>query len=313
MFDYILIKFRKLIGFSWKFVVSPNVRFHMCADLGMFRYMSDRQYLSRLYKSIFGRNIDLDNPKTFNEKIQWLKLYDRKPEYTMIVDKYRVREYIARTIGEEYLIPLLGVWEDPEDIDFDALPDQFVLKCNHNSGLGMCICKDKSKLDIQKVKAELKKGLKQDYYLSGREWPYKDVLPCVIAEKFIQDKQGALNDYKLMCFNGDVKCSFVCSNRFSTKGLHVTFFDRNWNVLPFERHYPSIKEGLSEPVQYAKMLELAEKLALGIPFVRVDFYEVDGKIYFGELTFYPGSGFEEFTPEEWDYKLGEWLTLPEKQ
>lgn len=292
------------------FSASSDYRFHFLADLGLFKTLPDDEYLARLFRAIMGRPINLENPQTFNEKLQWLKLYDRKPEYTMMVDKYRVREYIAKTIGEEYLIPLLGVWEDPEDIDFGALPNQFVLKCNHNSGLGMCICKDKTKLDIEKVKRELRKGLAQDYYLTGREWCYKNVVRCVIAEDFIQDRHGKLDDYKLMCFNGKVRCSFVCSDRFSPKGLHVTFFDRDWNVMPFERHYPSVKEGFAKPLQYEKMVELAEKLSQGIPFVRVDFYEVDGKIYFGELTFYPGSGFEEFTPEEWDYKLGEWIELP---
>ena len=231
------MQLKRLIRAGCKYLASSDYRFLINSSFGMYNDMPDDVYLKRKYEACLGKELNLENPQTFNEKLQWLKLHDRKPEYTMMVDKYRVREYIARTIGEEYLIPLLGVWEDPEDIDFDALPEQFVLKCNHNSGLGMCICKDKTKLDIEKVKRELRKGLAQDYYLTGREWCYKNVVRCVIAEKYIQDSHGKLDDYKLMCFNGNVRCSFVCSDRFSPKGLHVTFFDRDWKVIPFERHY----------------------------------------------------------------------------
>ena len=290
----------RLLKAGAKYLTSPDYRFLINAGFGAYDKMPDEEYLRRKFKACMGKELNLENPKTFNEKLQWLKLYDRRPEYTMMADKVAVREYVAKTIGEQHLIPCLGIWGNPEDINFDALPNQFVLKCNHNSGLGMCICKDKSKLDVVKVKKELKKGLAQDYYLSGREWPYKNVPPRIIAEAYMADSQGRLDDYKLMCFNGQVKCSFVCSDRFSEKGLHVTFFDTDWNVMPFERSYPAVKEGLPKPTQYEKMVELAQTLSKGIPFVRVDFYEVDGKIYFGEMTFYPGCGFEAFQPEQWD-------------
>lgn len=277
---------------------------------GRLNFLSDEQYLKMIYRGTIGKRLDLKNPKTFNEKLQWLKLYNRKPEYTMMVDKYAVREYIKEKLGEEYLIPLLGVWDSSDDIDFDKLPNQFVLKCNHNSGLGMCICKDKSKLDIDKVKKELKKGLEEDYYLTSREWPYKDVPRKIIAEKYMEEKPNTeLNDYKLMCFNGKVRCSFVCSERFSDDGLRVTFFDKDWNVMPFERHYPKSVNAIEKPKTYEKMVEFAEILSKDIPFVRVDFYEISGKLYFGELTFFPGSGYEEFEPEEWDYKLGKMIDL----
>lgn len=277
---------------------------------GIYDRMPDEKFLRLMFRLRMNKNLDLNNPKTFNEKLQWLKLYNRKPEYTMMVDKYAVREYIKKKLGEEYLIPLLGVWDSPDDIDFDKLPNQFVLKCNHNSGLGMCICKDKSKLDIDKVRKELKKGLKQNYYLTGREWPYKDVTRKIIAEKYMEEKPNTeLNDYKLMCFNGKVRCSFVCSERFSDDGLKVTFFDRGWNVMPFERHYPKSANAIEKPQTYEKMVEFAEILSKDIPFVRVDFYEISGKLYFGELTFFPGSGYEEFEPEEWDYKLGKMIDL----
>lgn len=303
----------KLIKSGYRFIYDKNYRFLILASFGAYDKLPDDEYLKRKYKACMGKELDLEEPITFNEKIQWLKLYDRKPEYTMMVDKYAVRQYIADTLGEEYLIPLLGVWNDPEEIDFNALPNQFVLKCNHNSGLGMCICKDKSKLDIKSVKRKLRKGLKQDYYLTGREWPYKNVQRKIIADKYMVEEDGMeLKDFKFYCFNSEAKLCLVCSDRFTGKGLHFTFFDRDWNVLPFERGFPSYREGFHRPLNYEKMIELAEKLAYGIPFVRVDFYEINGKIYFGELTLHPGSGFNGFSPKEWDYTLGNWIRLPEK-
>lgn len=301
----ILKKFRKKIK-------NPKSLFRSLGHRGFFYWMDDKSYLEKVFRIEFGRGMDLKNPQTFNEKLQWLKLYDRKPEYTMMVDKIEVRKYIAETIGEEYLIPCLGTWNRAEDINFDDLPDQFVLKCNHNSGLGMCICKDKASLNIKKTRTDLNKGLRQNYFYAGREWPYKNVKPRIIAEKYMVDESGTeLKDYKFMCFNGKVKCSFVCNDRTATDGLKVTFFDLSWNVMPFERHYPKSTKIIKKPKNYSKMIELAEDLAKNIPFVRVDFYEVNQQIYFGELTFFPGSGFEEFTPEDWDYKLGSWLKLPE--
>ncbi|MGU9076068.1 ATP-grasp fold amidoligase family protein [Clostridium perfringens] len=304
---------KKLISKFKKVLFDKNYRFLIMSELGMFNNMSDEKYLKKKYYAYIGKKLDLNNPQTFNEKLQWLKLYNRKHEYTMMVDKYLVRKYIADKIGEEYLIPIIGVWNDSDEIDFEKLPDKFVLKCNHNSGLGMCICKDKNKLDIKKVKNELKRGLNQDYYIVHREWPYKDVPRKIIAEKYMTEKNSEeLKDYKFMCFNGKVKCSFVCSDRFSDDGIKVTFFDINWNIMPFERHYPRSDKQISKPVNYEKMIEFAEKLSKGIPFLRVDFYEIEGRLYFGELTFFPGSGFEEFTPEKADYELGKLIELPIK-
>ena len=200
-----------------------------------------------------------------------------------------------------------------DDINFDKLPKQFVIKCNHDSG-GLAICKDKNYFDVKSAKKKINKCLKRNYYYHGREWLYKNIKPRIVIEKYMEDNSYSdLRDYKFMRFNGKVKCSFVCSDRFSDKGLYVTFFDRDWNVMPFERHYPSVKEGLPKPRNYKKMIELAEILSKDISFVRVDFYEINDKIYFGELTFYPGSGFEEFNPSEWDNILGSWITLPEKR
>ncbi len=269
--------------------------------------LPDKLYLKLQFRARMGKKLNLKDPKTFNEKLQWLKLYDRKPEYTVMVDKYLVKKYVADKIGEEYIIPTIGVWDSADEIDFDKLPEQFVLKCNHNSG-DVIICTDKSKLDIVETKEKLYKALKRDFYLAGREWPYKNVPRKIIAEKFMGgDSDEGLSDYKLMCFNGKVRCSFVCSER--AEGLKVTFFDNDWMRLPFERHYPASNKEIAKPVNFSKMIELAEILSKDIPFVRVDFYEIKGKIYFGELTLYPGCGFEEFTPEEWDEKLGSWIIL----
>lgn len=294
----------------FKYVFNKDYRYDINMALGFYNKMPDDEFLKRLFKSRLKYDLDLNNPKTFNEKLQWLKIHDRNPEYTTMVDKYKVRKYIADTIGEQYLIPLIAVYDKVEDIDFSKLPQKFVLKCNHNSGVGMCICKDKSKLNIRKVKKGLKKGLKQDYYLTGREWPYKNVERKIVCEKFMEDKDSPdLKDYKFMCFNGEVKCSFVCSERFSAEGLKVTFFDRDWQVMPFIRHYPKSEKIIDKPKNYQLMIELAEKLSKDIPFVRVDFYEVNGKVYFGELTFFPGNGLEEFEPEEYDRILGDYISL----
>ncbi len=281
-------------------------------EKGFSWLFSDKFLIKRAYKTYVGKKLNLKNPQTFNEKLQWLKLYDRKPQYITMVDKVAVKDYVADKIGEEYIIPTLGVYEKFDDIDFNSLPNQFVIKSTHDSG-GLVICKDKSKFDINKARKKINWSQKRKYYYIHREWPYKNVKPRIIIEKYMKDKSGyELKDYKFLCFNGEVKCSFVCSDRFSEKGLHVTFFDRDWKVMPFERKYPSVKNGVPKPINYDIMLELAEKLSKNIPFVRVDFYEIDNRVYFGELTFYPGSGFEEFTPEEWDYKLGEWITLPKR-
>lgn len=292
-----------------KALYDEDSRFIIRERLGLCDNLPDDEYLSRMYKIRIGRNLNLNNPQTFNEKIQWLKLYDRKDIYTLMVDKYLVKDYVANIIGKEYIIPTIGVWDNVEEIDFHSLPDRFVLKCNHNSGRGLCICKDKSKFDINKAKIELTKGLSQNYYYHGREWPYKRVNRKIIAEQYMEDDSGELMDYKLMMFNGVFKCAFTCTERFSSDGLKVTFFDKEWHMMPFERHYPSSKAKIEKPVSYELMIKFAEKLSKNIPFVRVDFYEVKGKPYFGELTFYPGGGMEEFTPEEWDYKLGSWINL----
>ncbi|MBQ7410442.1 MAG: glycosyl transferase [Clostridia bacterium] len=278
--------------------------------ISFFNSWDDERYLIFNYKLKMGRKLDLKNPKTFNEKLQWLKLHDRNPEYTKMVDKYEVKKYISDKLGEDYIIPTLGVWDSFDEINFNLLPKQFVLKCTHDSG-GVVVIKDKDKIDIKKVKKKLEQSMKKNYYYIGREWPYKNIKPRIIAEKYMVDESGyELKDYKLMVFGGKVKYSFVCTNRNSKKGLCINFYDKEWNPMPFERHYPKNNKEIKKPENYELMVEFAELLGKDIPFIRVDFYEVTGKIYFGELTFYPGSGVEEFSPEEWDYKLGELIKLP---
>lgn len=273
----------------------------------------DKTYLKLKYKRRMRKKLDFKNPKTFNEKLQWLKLYDRNPKYTKFVDKYEVRKYIAEAMGEEYLIPILGVFDNFDDINFEKLPKQFVLKPNHTSG-NVFICNDKSTIDYNMLKKEVNGWLKREYYWVHREYPYKYIKPKIICEELMIDESGTeLKDYKFMCFNGQVKCLFVGLNRNSPTGLNVDFYDIDWNILPFERHYPKSNKKINKPKTFDKMIEFAEKLSKNIPFVRVDFYEVNGKLYFGELTFYPGSGYEEFTPESYDYLLGSWLDLPQKK
>ena len=270
---------------------------------------ADAFYLKVLYRVNMHKKLKLDNPATFNEKLQWLKLYDRRPEYTTMVDKYEAKKYAAERIGDQYIIPTLGVWDRFDDIDFEQLPDQFVLKTTHDSG-GVVICNNRASFDTLKARYTIEHSLKRRYFLNTREWPYKDVKPRIIAEQYLVDESGyELKDYKLMCFDGEVRCSFVCSNRYSKTGLCVNFYDRNWEPMPFERKYPKNIKETPKPQCYDAMLAAAEKLSEGTRFLRVDFYECNGKMYFGELTFYPGSGMEEFRPEEWDYKLGEELRL----
>lgn len=274
--------------------------------------LPDKWFLKVVWKQTFGYELDLRHPKTFNEKLQWLKLYDRKPEYTTMVDKYRAKQWVADRVGEEYVIPTLAVYQSVDEIDLDKLPDQFVLKCNHDSG-NVVICKDKTTFDIEAAKKKLDEALKKNYYWNSREWPYKNVKRCIIAEKYLDSEENDdLTDYKMMTFNAKVKCSFTCTNRRSGQGLNVTFFDTDWERLPFERNYPADARPIAKPASYTEMVEVAERLSEHLPFSRIDFYEVKERPYFGEITLYPGAGFEPFEPKAWDATLGEWIELPER-
>lgn len=276
----------------------------------LFKHLPDRMAIEIIYHNVFGEKLDLNNPQTFNQKLQWLKLYNRRPEYTTMVDKYRVREYIKETIGGEYLIPILGVWEKAKDIDFDTLPDKFVLKCNHGSACNI-ICKDKYKLDYRETVKKLNKWMKTDYYKISREWPYKNVPRRIIAEQYLSDPiEGEIRDYKFFCFAGAAKCVKVDFGRFVDH--HANYYDTEGNLLTIgECACPPVFDKIIRlPQNMNQMRELAEILSRDHPFLRVDFYNVDGKIYFGETTFYPASGFGPFCTDEQDVELGSWLKLP---
>lgn len=426
---------------------------------GLLRWVNDATFLRIDYWLRFGKKLNLKNPQTFNEKLQWLKLYDRRPDYITMVDKISVKEYVAKRIGKEFIIPTLGVWSKPEDIDWDALPNQFVIKWNHDSG-SIVICNDKKVFDKDAAIKKLSYGAKVNGFWYGREWPYKGVKPMLLAEKYldcgnnvrtdlidykffcfegepkyiqvIQDRRtretidffdinwnhqefiglvdsnssichasqipkkpsnldemviiarklskgmqfsridlyeveqktyfgeitlypasglgeflpgewnkiigdmlnlsgvngggykimiindlidmtrvyNELVDYKFMCFNGKVRCCFTCTDRFSGNGLKVTFYDNDWNIMPFERDHPRETTPIQKPYCYEEMKKAAEKLSEGLPFARIDFYEINKQPYFGEITLYPGSGHEAFQPKEWDYTLGSWIKMP---
>ena len=300
-----------------KFVSDSDYRFKILAAKGKYNDMPDEEYLKRLYKATFKKTLNLENPQTFNEKLQWLKLYYKRPDYTMMADKYAVRPYIAEKIGEEHLVPLLGVWDNADDIDFDSLPQQFVLKCNHNSGLGMCICKDKTKLDFQKVRDELKKGLAEDYSVVSREWQYRDIPRKIICEKYMKDdkqneKTGIIN-YKVNCFNGVPKYIYVSSNVEGKTNDRLSLLTPEWENAPFTHgRYRAFDGTPPKPLNYEKMLEYSKILSENIPYVRVDFYGIDSQLYFSELTFTIASGFTRYEPEGSDELIGSWLTLPPK-
>lgn len=274
--------------------------------------LSDKQFLKKLYKAKLGENLDLRNPLTFTEKMNWLKLYDRRPEYTLMADKYAVREYIAGKIGEEYLVPLLGVWDNADDIDFSLLPEKFVLKCNHNSDV--VICTDKSTINEKEVKDKLNKQLKDNYYLHKREWPYKNIPRKIICEKYMENTNGEeLFDYKLFCFNGEVKLIQLNSGRFSGD-FRADHYDINWKHTDLViGKYPMRGDIFSKPPCFEEMVDIASKLSLGIPHLRVDFNYWDNKLYFGELTFFESAGFMKMSPESWDELLGSWIELPKKR
>lgn len=294
----------------FKAIRNPRLILIYLLGFKVFRKIPDSLYLKIIYQLVMEKKLDLKNPQTFNEKLQWLKINDRKSQYTQIVDKFEVRKYIAKEIGEEYLIPLLGVYDNFDEIDFETLPNQFVLKPTHTSG-NVYVCKDKSQINYDELKREINNWLKRQYYWIHREWPYQNVKPRIICEKYMVDESSeGLKDYKFMCFNGEVKCSFVCSNRDSKAGLSLDFYDMNWDILPFERKYPNSGTLIPKPTTFDKMVNYAGKLSRDMFFVRVDFYEVDGQLYFGELTLYPGAGLEEFTPESYDELLGSWIKLP---
>lgn len=302
----------KISRFFYYLFHKPIVLIEVFVDL-ISSILSDKVYLRLKYRCRMGYWMNFSNPRTFNEKLQWLKLYDRNPEYTLMVDKVKVKDYVSEKIGEKYIIPTISVWNKAEDIDFDTLPNQFVLKCNHNSG-GLFICKDKNKVseeEWKKIKKGLSKSLNTNFYSLFREWPYKNVERKILAEQYMVDESGyELKDYKFFCFNGRVEYCKVDFNR-STEH-RANYYDSLWNLQMFGEELcpPKFERNFPCPDNFSEMLELARQLANGIPFARIDFYSISGRTYFGEITFFPAAGWGKFTPLDTDEKLGNLLRLP---
>ena len=279
----------------------------------ILRAIPDAIYLSILYRVKIGRQLNLKKPITYTEKLQWLKLNNRQSILTTLVYKYKVREYVKKQIGEEYLIPLIGgPWKGVEDIPVDVLPEAFVLKTTHDSG-GVVICRDKGSLDWNKAKKKLKCSLDTNFFWRYREWPYKNVDPFIIAEKYMVDESDyELKDYKFFVFYGEVKALFIATDRMAETDTCFDFFDRDFNHLPIINGHPNSSHRINKPDKFEEMIELAEILGKGFPHVRIDLYNISGKIYFGEYTFFHFSGITPFEPDEWDYKFGEWLNIVDK-
>ena len=263
----------------------------------------DELYLKMIHRLELGRKLDLKNPKTYNDKLQWLKLYCHRPEFTMMADKVAVKPFVAERIGADYVAPLIGVWDRVEDIEWDRLPQKFVLKTNHDGGnFGVVICKDKDTFDRAKAEKRLKASLRRNTYLLGREWPYKNIPRKVFAEEYIEDQgREELLDYKFYCFDGKVRIVFIASGRQTGKEVCIDYYDTD---------HPNAPVPPAKPVHFDLMKSLAENLSEGIPHVRVDFYEANGSVYFSELTFFPYGGWTAFHPEEYDTILGNYLKLP---
>ncbi len=287
----------------------PWIIINFLNETGIRFILPDKLVLQCRFMDEFGQKLNLKKPKTFNEKLQWLKLYNRNPYYCNLVDKYEAKKIVASIIGEKHIIPTYGVWDDVEQIDFQLLPNAFVLKTTHDSH-SVAICNNKDTFDMEKTKRELKKRLKNNYFYSNREWPYKNVKPRIIAEKNMSESDAGLVDYKIHCFNGQPEFILTCSNRFTREGLAEAFYDLNWNKIPVRRPDHDFDEiDVQRPDNINEMIQMAEKIATGIPFIRIDFYSINHEVYFGEATFFPASGFKKFIPEEYDEYFGKLIHL----
>lgn len=276
--------------------------------MGMLNLLSDRMHVSMKYRLSMGHPLNLKNPQTFTEKLNWLKLYDHDPRYPGIVDKWEVMHFVKRRIGEEYCVPKLGVWDRFDQIRFDALPNQFVLKCTHDSG-GVVVCKDKAAFDREAAREKLECSLKKNYYWLSREWPYKQIKPRILAEQYLEDSVcKSLPDYKFFCFDGEPKFLFVATGR-SEGQTCFDFFDAEYRWIPVRQHYPNAATPPKKPQCFEEMLELSRKLSAGFKHVRVDFFQVNGKVYFGEMTLTHFAGYHPFQPESYDAFFGQYLHL----
>ena len=298
-----------LIDKALELIHSPKARFIFLSNRGFYDHMGDRKYLELRYKMMAGKVLNLDNPKSFDDKLQWLKLYDHKPFYSTIVDKYEAKKYIAGRVGEEYVPRLLGLWNDFDEIDFSSLPSSFVLKCTHDSG-GVVICPDKNNFDYKRAERIIERSMKRNFFLQKREWPYKNVKHRIIAEEYLSDDSGedeGLVDYKFLCFNGEPKVMYIGND--IKDDSHEDFFDMDFHHLPLQMGYPMAPVCPKKPRSFEKMKEIAQILSKDFLHIRVDFFEIDGRPYVGELTFYQNEGITLTTPPEWDERLASWIDL----
>lgn len=310
-----MIKLKKAL----KFISDEEYRWRILSKRGRYDKMPDEEYIRKSFKLIMKTELDLDSPKTFNEKLQWIKLYDRKHEYTKMVDKYESKLYVAQRIGEEHIIPTYGVWDSFDEIDFDSLPRQFVLKCTHDSG-GLVVCRDKTKLDKESAKKKIEKSLKTNFYYRHREWPYKDVKPRILAEAYMEQEElkesgiAGLVDYKFYCFNGEPRFLYVSQGLENHNTATISFLSLDWKFLKYERSdFKPLSELPRKPDNLDQMIEFTKVLSEGIDFIRVDLYEINGKAYFSELTFFPCGGLMPFRNPEHDLEVGNMLTLTSKK
>ncbi len=276
----------------------------------MLRWLPDRAYIQLYYFAKFHKFCDLKHPKLYNEKIQWLKLNTRNPELPALVDKYEVKDIIRKRLGEEYVVKCYGVWDRFEDIDFDGLPERFVLKCTHDSG-GIVVCTDKASLDMEAARKKLSYCLSQNYFYVSREHHYKDVKPRILAEEYLENGSEGLHDYKLFCFNGEPLYINYVSGRMDENATEEAFYDTDWNVQPFLLHHPMVSQPVPKPACLGQLVAFSRELAKGTVISRIDFYVLqDGRIKFGEVTPYPLGGMEVFKPYEWNRKMGDLVKLP---
>lgn len=291
-----------------EYIKDPKKLFIPLAARGFFRWMDDETFLKISYWVRGKGKLDLKNPKRFNDKLQWIKVNDHNPLYTKLVDKYEVKDYVSKIIGKEYVVPLLGIYSSEEEIDFSKLPSQFVLKCTHGSKCNV-ICKDKSNLSVVKTRKDIKKWLHMNWYDYGREWPYKNVTPRVLAEEYVEDESGELKDYKVLCFEGKPYLIQIHMGRFGK--IHTQdYYDIYWNKLDIIQGSVMSDKTLPKPDFLDEMISLSGKLAKGLHEVRVDWYHANGKLIFGEMTFFDASGFDDFEPDEWNEKLGSMINVP---
>ncbi|MDD6250787.1 MAG: ATP-grasp fold amidoligase family protein [Bacillales bacterium] len=301
------MKLNKII----KFIFDKDYRFITLGNYGFYKRMNDSVYLKKRYKALTGKKLNMDRPKTFNEKLQWLKVNDRKEYYSKMVDKYDAKEYVKEICPSINVIKTIGIYDHFDDINLDSLPDKFVIKCTHNSNC-LIICRDKSKFDGVYAKKQLEKGLKDNFYTAGREWPYKNLRRRIIVEEYMEDDSGeGLMDYKFYCFNGVPKFLYISKGLENHATAAISFVTLNWQFAPYERSdYKPFEKLPKQPACFEQMIQIAKILSKEMPFLRVDLYEINNKVYFSELTFYPCAGAMPFKNDDHDLELGNMIHLP---